>query len=44
MNQDVLKQILKQYLELKWKYFGDDLYLCIMFQGEIITKVKFAQD
>lgn len=46
MNQEEIKNYLKDHLNIEWKYYGKeyDLYLCLTLDGEVISKVEFARD
>ena len=42
MNQED-KEYLKTNLKIDWYYQNGELYLCLILDGEIISKVKFEQ-
>jgi len=43
MNEQELREFLRNNLELSWQYAGDDLYLVLSVCGKVADKVKFAQ-
>lgn len=43
MNEQELREFLRNNLELNWQYIGDDLYLVLSVCGKVADKVKFAQ-
>ena len=45
MNKEEIKQYLKQNLKIDWKYKGyGKLYVVLTLEGEVISKIPFAQD
>ena len=43
MTKEELKQYLKDNLKLTWHYQGDELFLMILLEYEVISKVRFEQ-
>ena len=39
-----IKDYLKKNLELEWKWYDYKCYLCLVLDGEVISKVKFEMD
>ena len=45
MNKEEIKQYLKENLKIDWKYEGyGKLYVVLTLEGEVISKMPFAQD
>lgn len=45
MNKEEIKNYLKGNLKIDWKYEGRDrLYVALTLEGEVISKIPFAQD
>ena len=38
------KQYLKDHLKIQWLYDNGDLYIALLFDGEVISRIPFAQD
>lgn len=43
MNEQELRDFLRDNLELNWQYIGDDLYLVLSVCGRPADKVRFEQ-
>lgn len=45
MDKEEIKQYLKENLKIDWKYEGrDKLYMALILEGDVISKMPFAQD
>mgnify|MGYP007101867135 CR=1 FL=1 len=47
MSKEEIKEYLKNALKIKWATSGkcgDDLYIALTLDGEVISKIPFAQD
>lgn len=45
MDKKELKEYLKENLKIDWRYEGyDRLYVVLTLEGEVISKMPFAQD
>lgn len=42
--EEKIRQYIKDNLDIDWKEEGDRLYLCLILDGEVISRVRFAQD
>ena len=43
MNEEI-KDYIKKNLDIDWKYINDKLYIVLLLDGEIISKIRFAQE
>ena len=43
MDKEELVNFLSENLKIKWKYEGGELYLLLMLDGKIISKIPFEQ-
>ena len=43
MDKEELVQFLSENLNIKWKYESGELYLALVLDGKIISKIPFEQ-
>lgn len=42
-KEEEVREYIKDNLNIQWRYEGRELFICLVLEGEVVSKIRFEQ-